>query len=168
MVEAAERLARLDPPLDITHQTGAGDLAQVREGFARAGLAARVEPYLDAMDREMAWADLIVCRAGASTLAEVAAAGRAAVLVPLPSATDDHQRKNAEALVRLGAADLLLQGQLTGEALAARIEWWIAAPERRGAMAEAARRTARPDAARAIADRIEELGSRRRAAARRV
>jgi len=62
----------------------------VREGYREAGLEARVEPYLDEMDREMAWADLVVCRAGATTLAELAAAGRAAILVPLPTATDDH------------------------------------------------------------------------------
>jgi hypothetical protein len=72
----------------------------VREAYGRAGLDARVEPFLDAMDREMAAADLVVSRAGATTLAELTAAGRPAVLVPLPTATDDHQRKNAEALAR--------------------------------------------------------------------
>lgn len=161
MAEAADALAACDPALAITHQTGDHDLTLVREAYARAGLRARVEPYLDAMDREMAWADLIVCRAGASTLAEVAAAGRAAVLVPLPTATDDHQRKNADALVRLGAAELLPQAELTGGVLAARIQALVRAPERREAMAEAVRRLARPDAAKVIADRIVALAGGR-------
>ena len=97
-VAAAPRLAGSDTPPRITHQTGERDLAMVREGYERAGLVARVEPYLYEMDREVSDADVVVCRAGASTLAEITAAGRAAVLVPLPTATDDHQRKNAAVL----------------------------------------------------------------------
>ena len=85
-------------------QTGERDLELVRDGYRRAGLEARVEPFLYAMDREMKAADLVVCRAGATTLAELTAAGRPAMLVPLPTATDDHQRKNAEVLARAGAA----------------------------------------------------------------
>ena len=107
VVEAASQLARATLPPQVTHQTGERDLAMVREGLARAGLAARVEPFLDRMDEEMSAANVIVCRAGSTTLAEIAAVGRAAILVPLPTATDDHQRKNAEALVerrRRGAA----------------------------------------------------------------
>jgi UDP-N-acetylglucosamine--N-acetylmuramyl-(pentapeptide) pyrophosphoryl-undecaprenol N-acetylglucosamine transferase len=157
MAEAAGTLAGREPRLALTHQTGERDVAMVREAYGRARLDARVEPYLDAMDREMAWADLIVCRAGASTLAEVAAAGRAAVLVPLPTATDDHQRKNADALVRLGAADVLPQAELTGGTLAARIDALLRDPERRATIAAAVRRVARPDAARVIADRIVAL-----------
>ena len=78
-------------------------------------------------------ADLIVCRAGATTLAEITAAGSAAVLIPLPTATDDHQRKNAEALADAGAAEMLLQHDLTGHALAERIRALAADPARRGA-----------------------------------
>ena len=102
MVEAAARLAAAAPRLAITHQTGERDLEMVRDGYRRAGLEARVEPFLFEMDREMKSADLVVCRAGATTLAELTAAGRPSILIPLPTATDDHQRKNAEALVEAG------------------------------------------------------------------
>ena len=121
MVEAAPRLAAAAPRLAITHQTGERDLEMVRDGYRRAGLEARVEPFLFAMDREMKAADLVVCRAGATTLAELTAAGRPAILIPLPTATDDHQRKNAEALVTQGAARMIEQRELTGERLAAEI-----------------------------------------------
>jgi len=90
-------------------------------GYADLMLGARVEPYLFAMEREVAAADLVVCRAGATTLAELTAAGRASILVPLPTATDDHQRKNAEVLDRAGAAEVIEQKNLTGDVLAARI-----------------------------------------------
>ena len=100
MVEAAPQLAAHPGGLAITHQTGERDLELVRDGYRRAGLEARVEPFLFAMDREIKAADLVVCRAGATTLAELTAAGRPALLIPLPTAADDHQRKNAEVLVR--------------------------------------------------------------------
>ena len=102
MVEAAPRLAAHPGGMAITHQTGERDLELVRDGYRRAGLEARVEPFLFAMDREMKNADLVVCRAGATTIAELTAAGVPAVLVPLPTAADDHQRKNAEVLVAGG------------------------------------------------------------------
>ena len=154
-VEAAPRLAAT--PLAVTHQTGERDLEVVREGYRRAGLVARVEPFLYEMDREMSEADVIVCRAGATTLAEITAAGRASVLVPLPTATDDHQRKNAEVLVKAGAADLLEQDRMTGALLAERILTLIGDQARLAAMALAARRLARPDAAMVIADKAFEL-----------
>ena len=123
-----------------------------------AGLAARVEPFLYAMDREMKQADVIVSRAGSTTIAELTAAGRAAILIPLPTATDDHQTKNAEVLVRAGAAELLAQRDLTGAVLAgphARAGARSGPPRRRSPAA--ARRLARPDAARVIVDRALEL-----------
>ncbi|MFP5380472.1 MAG: undecaprenyldiphospho-muramoylpentapeptide beta-N-acetylglucosaminyltransferase, partial [Vicinamibacteria bacterium] len=108
MVEAAPRLAAAGVGLAITHQTGERDLDLVRDAYRRAGLEARVEAFLYEIDSEMTAADLVVCRAGATTLAELTALGRPAVLVPLPTATDDHQRKNAEAWQRVGAAEVLL------------------------------------------------------------
>ena len=153
MVEAAPRLAA-DARMAITHQTGERDLEVVRDGYRRAGLEARVEPFLFAMDREMKAADLIVCRAGATTLAELTAAGRAAILVPLPTAADDHQRKNAVALVRQGAAHMVEQRELSGDRLAAEIVALAADAERRRQVGAAARRLARPDAARVIVDRV--------------
>jgi UDP-N-acetylglucosamine--N-acetylmuramyl-(pentapeptide) pyrophosphoryl-undecaprenol N-acetylglucosamine transferase len=105
------------------------------------------------MDREMSGADLVVARAGATTLAELAAAGRPAILVPLPSAADDHQRKNAEAFARAGAGEVIEQADLMGERLAAVLLSLADDSPKRTAMAGAARRLARPDAAKAIVDR---------------
>jgi len=157
MVEAAPQLAAHPGGMAITHQTGERDLELVRDGYRRAGLEARVEPFLFAMDREIKAADLVVCRAGATTLAELTAAGRPSVLVPLPTAADDHQRKNAEVLGAAGAAEVLEQKDLPGGALATRIVSLLRAPDRLAAMAAAARKLARPDAARVIADKALEL-----------
>ena len=157
MVEAAPRLVAAAPALEITHQTGERDLEMVRDGYRRAGLQARIEPFLYAMDREMKAADVVVCRAGATTLAELTAAGRASILIPLPTATDDHQRRNAEALVVKGAARMIEQRSLSGELLAAEIMALAGDDVERTAMSAAARRTAKPDAAKVIVDRILEL-----------
>jgi UDP-N-acetylglucosamine--N-acetylmuramyl-(pentapeptide) pyrophosphoryl-undecaprenol N-acetylglucosamine transferase len=159
MVEAAPRLAA-DGGVDITHQTGERDLELVRRAYRDAGLAARVEPFLLAMDREMKQADVIVSRAGSTSIAELTAVGRAAILIPLPTAADDHQAKNAEVLVAAGAADLLAQRDLTGAVLADRMLALARDPVRRAAIAAAARRLARPDAARAIVDRALALVDR--------
>jgi UDP-N-acetylglucosamine--N-acetylmuramyl-(pentapeptide) pyrophosphoryl-undecaprenol N-acetylglucosamine transferase len=161
MVEAAPGLAGAAATLAITHQTGERDLEMVRDGYRRAGIAARVEPFLFEMDREMTAADLVVCRAGATTLAELTALGRPSLLIPLPTATDDHQRKNAQALAGQGAARMLDQASLTGERLAAEIVRLAGDVQGRAAMAAAARRLARPDAAKVIVDRVLELAGRR-------
>jgi len=152
-VEAAEKLAASPTPLTLVHQTGERDLAMVRQGYERAGLAARVEPFLFEMDREMKSADLVVCRAGATTLAEITAAAKPAILVPLPTATDDHQRKNAHELARAGAAEVIDQRDLSGNRLAVRIFALVADGAGRKRMSDAARGLARPDAARVIAAR---------------
>jgi UDP-N-acetylglucosamine--N-acetylmuramyl-(pentapeptide) pyrophosphoryl-undecaprenol N-acetylglucosamine transferase len=157
MVAAAPELAASGARLRITHQTGERDVEVVRAAYAAAGLPASVEPFLYDMGRRLGQADLIVCRAGATTLAELAAAGKAALLIPLPTATDDHQRKNAEALAAAGAAEVLLQPDATGRALAGRILALAADRERRERMAAAALRLARPDAAPMIVDRALEL-----------
>jgi UDP-N-acetylglucosamine--N-acetylmuramyl-(pentapeptide) pyrophosphoryl-undecaprenol N-acetylglucosamine transferase len=157
MVEAASRLAAGGPPLRLVHQTGERDLEMVRTAYGKAGLQADVEPFLYDMGRQLGQADLVVCRAGATTLAEIAAAGRAAILIPLPTATDDHQRKNAEALAAAGAAEVLLQKDVTGAGLADRIRSLAVDRERRRRMAAAARRLSTPDAARVIVDRALEL-----------
>jgi UDP-N-acetylglucosamine--N-acetylmuramyl-(pentapeptide) pyrophosphoryl-undecaprenol N-acetylglucosamine transferase len=157
MVEAAPRLAAAAGRLAITHQTGERDLEMVRDGYGRAGVPARVEPFLYHMDREMKAAAVVVCRAGATTLAELAAAGTAAILVPLPTATDDHQRKNAAAFVRQGAAVMVEQKNLTGDRLAGELLALVDDRSRRQDIATAARKLARPDAARAIVNRALEL-----------
>jgi len=160
MVEAAAELVAASIDLVLTHQTGERDLDMVREGYRRAGQTARVEPYLFAMAREMTAADLIVCRAGATTAAEITAVGRPAILIPLPTATDDHQRKNAEVLARAGAAEVIEQRDLTGARLAGRIVALARDPGRRRLMVSAARRLSRPDAAARIVDRILALAGR--------
>ncbi len=156
MVEAVSELAA-GPPLRITHQTGEKDAEMVRAAYRQAGIAADVEPFLYDMGRQLGRADVIVCRAGATTLAEVTAAGRAAILIPLPTATDDHQRRNAEALAAAGAADVLLQSELTGHVLAQRILALSGDAGARVRMEKAARTLARPDAAKVIVDRALEL-----------
>jgi UDP-N-acetylglucosamine--N-acetylmuramyl-(pentapeptide) pyrophosphoryl-undecaprenol N-acetylglucosamine transferase len=160
MVAAAPRLAAAAPRLAITHQTGERDLEMVRDGYRHAGLEARVEPFLFAMDREMNAADLVVCRAGATTLAELTASGRPSILVPLPTATDDHQRRNAEALARQGAARMLEQRDLTGDRLADEVIALGADPAARARISAAARSLARPGAARVIVDRVLALAGR--------
>jgi UDP-N-acetylglucosamine--N-acetylmuramyl-(pentapeptide) pyrophosphoryl-undecaprenol N-acetylglucosamine transferase len=157
MVEAAPRLAAHPGGLAITHQTGERDLERVRDGYRRVGLEARVEPFIFTMDREMKSADLVICRAGATTLAELTACGRPSLLVPLPTAADDHQRRNAEALVAAGAAESIDQTRLTGDLLAERIVAIATDPARRQAMSVAASKLARPNAATAIVDRALEL-----------
>jgi UDP-N-acetylglucosamine--N-acetylmuramyl-(pentapeptide) pyrophosphoryl-undecaprenol N-acetylglucosamine transferase len=157
MVEAAPRLAAHPGGLAITHQTGERDLERVRDGYRRAGLEARVEPFIFTMDWEMKSADVVICRAGATTLAELTACGRPALLVPLPTAADDHQRRNAEVLAAAGAAESIDQARLTGDFLADRIIAIANDPARRQAMSAAALRLARPDAARTIVDKALEL-----------
>ena len=154
MVEAAPRLAAAASGVAITHQTGERDLEMVRDGYRRAGLEARVEPFLFAMDREMNDADVVLCRAGATTLAELMAAGRASILVPLPTATDDHQRKNALALVNQGAAVMVQQNDLSGDRLASELLGLASDASRRRAIETAALRLARPNAARVIVDKV--------------
>ncbi|MCC7125941.1 MAG: undecaprenyldiphospho-muramoylpentapeptide beta-N-acetylglucosaminyltransferase [Acidobacteria bacterium] len=157
MIAAAPVLARSGVQLNITHQTGERDLPAVVDGYRQAGVAARVEAFLYDMDREMKAADVIVSRAGATTLSELAAVGRPAVLVPLPTATDDHQRRNAEAFAASGGAVVIHQRALTGEKLADELLALVRDPERRRQMGQRARVLARPDAAERIADKVAAL-----------
>jgi UDP-N-acetylglucosamine--N-acetylmuramyl-(pentapeptide) pyrophosphoryl-undecaprenol N-acetylglucosamine transferase len=160
MVEASARLAAGSPHVRLTHQTGERDVEMVRTAYRQAGLSADVEPFLYDMGRQLGQADVVVCRAGATTLAEIAAAGRAAILIPLPTATDDHQRSNAEAVAAVGAAEVVLQADIAGGVLADRILALARDRDRRQRMALAVRRLARPHAARVIVDRALELVGR--------
>ncbi len=157
LVEAAPQLAAAGARLAITHQTGERDLAMVRDAYERAGLHARVEAFLYEMDHEMTQADLVVARAGATTLSELAAAGRPAILVPLPTATDDHQRRNAEAFARAGGAVVIDETQLTGDRLAGEVLALAADRARLAEMGPRSRTLARPDAAERIADKVHAL-----------
>ena len=160
MVEAAPRLAAGGSHLRLTHQTGERDVEMVRGGYRAAGLQADVEPFFYDMGRQLGQADVVVCRAGATTLAELTAAGKAAILVPLPTAADDHQRKNAEALAARGAADVLLQRDLSAESLSSALLALAGDSDRRRRMSAAARSLARPDAAKVIVDRALHLVER--------
>jgi len=155
MIAAAPLLA--GSQLVITHQTGERDLTRVRDGYAAAGVAATVEPFFQDMNTRMRAADVLVARAGASTLAEVTVLGRASVLVPLPTAADDHQRKNARVLAEAGAAEVIEETDLSGAALAGVLLTLAGDPARRRAMADHARGLGRPDAAARVADRIAAL-----------
>ncbi len=157
MVAAAPLLCGGAMTMTLMHQTGERDLERVRSGYREARLEAEVEPFVFDMDRQMARADLVVCRAGATTLAEIAAAGRPAVLIPLPTATDDHQRKNAEVFAQAGAAEVIDQRRLSGPTLASTLLALGSDVERRERMSAAARRLGRPDAARVIVDCIFSL-----------
>lgn len=158
MVNALKNLQDYKDKLFITHQTGELDFETAQKGYAEnAWHAADVRKYISDMVSEFAETDLIISRAGATTCAEVAAAGKAAIMIPLPTAADDHQRKNAEALQTAGAARMILQKDLSGESLAKEITEFINAPEKISAMETAAKKLARKDAAEMTVDLIEEL-----------
>ncbi|MEO6222892.1 MAG: undecaprenyldiphospho-muramoylpentapeptide beta-N-acetylglucosaminyltransferase [Vicinamibacterales bacterium] len=161
MVAAAPELARRCPHIEIVHQTGARDQAWVREQYAAAGIPARVVDFLDAVAREMTQADVVISRAGATTLAELSALGRPAVLIPLPTATDDHQRKNAQALADGHAARLVEQKSLEGgpAPLIDAVADLLTNSAARAQMAAAIHRFARPDAAARIVSRLLELAA---------
>lgn len=158
MAEALSFLTDHSEHLLFTHQTGEADLEKIKAAYAESAFAtADVRPFISDMFTEFGKADLVICRAGATTCAELAAAGKASIMVPLPTAADDHQRKNAEALVKAGAAKMILQGDLTGERLASEINELLANPEAISEMETAAKGMAREDAAERTADLIEEL-----------
>ncbi len=159
LVAALPELARLAPPPRIVHQTGPADEPEVRAAYERDYPAGRFEvhAFLDDMPERYAAADLVVARAGATTVAELAAAGRASILVPYPFAADDHQRYNAEALAESGAAIVVADGELAGGRLAREIAALAGDPEGRRRMARAARGSAMPDATRRIADVVDAL-----------
>ncbi|MBI4703681.1 MAG: undecaprenyldiphospho-muramoylpentapeptide beta-N-acetylglucosaminyltransferase [Deltaproteobacteria bacterium] len=139
--------------LQVVHQCGRDKDTAVRALYAELGLAAQAEvaTFIDDVAGALARADLVVARAGASSLGELCAVGRAALLVPYPYAADDHQKRNAESLARDGAAVCVVQAEATPERLAAELGPLLAEPERREAMARQAARRGRPEAASAIA-----------------
>jgi UDP-N-acetylglucosamine--N-acetylmuramyl-(pentapeptide) pyrophosphoryl-undecaprenol N-acetylglucosamine transferase len=117
----------------------------------------RVAPFIEDMAEAYAWADLVLCRAGALTVAELAIMGRPAILVPLPHAIDDHQNANARSLTGRGAGILLPQGDMSEDALAGLLQEYLSDPQRLSAMATAATAVATPDAAERVSDYCEEL-----------
>lgn len=153
MVAALPRLAGFRDRLSITHQTGEKEFEAVKRGYEDAGFAdADVKPFIQDMARHFERADLLICRAGATTAAEVAAAGKAAIFVPFPFATDDHQRKNAEAFQKAGAGLMIVERELTPERLSGEIARLIEHPEEIDRMEEASRKLGRSDASERAVD----------------
>ncbi len=165
MPKIVRRLLDQFASLEIVHQAGARHAQATVDAYAHAGLAGeqragrlRVQAYLDAMPEEFAAADLVLCRSGASTMAELGAAGRASLLVPFALAADDHQRRNAEVFREAGAARMLTETELAHPGwLLDELARLLAAPEELRAMGERARLLARPDAARQIAAMLVDL-----------
>jgi UDP-N-acetylglucosamine--N-acetylmuramyl-(pentapeptide) pyrophosphoryl-undecaprenol N-acetylglucosamine transferase len=144
---------------DVLHQCGNRGIDEARKAYADAGVEARIVPFIEDMAGTYAWADLAVCRAGALTLAELTACGLGAVLVPFPHAVDDHQTRNAEALVAAGAAELIQERDLKTNDLAQRLTALLGDRAKLIAMAEAARMLAKPDAAADIARACVEVAA---------
>ncbi len=163
---AVERLpAALKSRLRVTQQCRPEDLEQVRAAYAAAGVPADLATFLQDMPDRLAMAHLVIARSGASTVSELAVAGRPAIFVPLPTSTDDHQVYNAREMVDAGGAQMILQPEFTPDRVAKAIEQFIASPAVLEAAATAARSTGRPDATARLADIVEALGKRGRAAA---
>jgi UDP-N-acetylglucosamine--N-acetylmuramyl-(pentapeptide) pyrophosphoryl-undecaprenol N-acetylglucosamine transferase len=160
MPKIAARLLQATPDLEIVHQAGGRHGASTKEAYERAGLIGervRIQPYLDDMVGEFANADLMLCRSGASTVAELAAAGKPSILVPFPQAADDHQRKNADAFAAAGAAELLVEAALTEDRLLGSLRELLADKKRLATMGERAKTLAHRDAVKVIGEMIVEL-----------
>lgn len=156
---ALPRLADIRENLRFLHLTGEADYAEVEQGYRQAGFTAEVAAFTPEVARWMAQAHLLVCRAGASSLAELAAVGRAAILVPYPFAANNHQEHNARFFEASGAADVILNKDFTGEVLAGKIRQLMADPEALARMEAASRSLAKPHAAEEIvAGCLELLG----------
>jgi UDP-N-acetylglucosamine--N-acetylmuramyl-(pentapeptide) pyrophosphoryl-undecaprenol N-acetylglucosamine transferase len=150
------------PGLTILHQAGARHAETTEAAYAASGASAdrwKVQAFLEDMPAQFAASDLILARSGASTVAELAASGKPSLLVPLPTAADDHQRKNAEVLVDGGAAQMLLEQDMTGAALLAALSGLLKHRQELSEMSERARTFAHPQAAAKIAEMVAVLAS---------
>jgi len=148
------------------HQTGARGYEELREAFPDSGLEGEVTPFIADMPRAFASADLVVCRSGAGTVSELAAAGKPAILVPFPFAADDHQTRNAEAVERAGAARMATDGEMNGKRLFDMVSDFAAEDGLLERMGAAARKLARRGAAERAAEILEEAARGRRRGAR--
>ena len=150
LLEALPHLESVKQRLRITHQTGEKDLERVAEGYRSHGFQAQVKVFIENMSAAYGAADLVICRAGATTIAEVTACGKGCIFIPFPYAADDHQRKNAESLITRGAGFMILEEDLSGEVLAGEILSLMEHPERLAEVERNARSMAQLDAAQAI------------------
>ena len=151
VVQALTTLKQSLPDLRIVHQTGQKDLESIRSSYQQAGMNAEVSAFIDDMPSAFARAQVIVCRSGAATVAEISAAGKVAIFIPFPQAADDHQRRNAEALSSKDAALLIPQRELTPQKLHDAIVSLFRDPARLVRMSANVRALAHPDAAAEIA-----------------
>ena len=129
MVAALDHLKPMKSRLKIVHQTGSKDLEEIRKAYQASGMNAEVLPFIMDMASAYQSADLLICRAGATSIAEITASGKAAILIPFPYAVEDHQTKNAEVLVRAGAAEMIPEKELSGQRLADAIKGYYEQPE---------------------------------------
>ncbi len=160
MLDSIAVLREQVPGLHVIHQTGERDYNDARAAYLRAEASAELCPFIDEMPQAFARADLVLCRSGASTVAEVTAAGKPAIFVPFPHAADDHQRRNAEALVKAGAALMIAEADLTGARLIEAITSLLRDRQKLARMGQAARALAHPEAAREIAALAARLAGR--------
>jgi UDP-N-acetylglucosamine--N-acetylmuramyl-(pentapeptide) pyrophosphoryl-undecaprenol N-acetylglucosamine transferase len=156
-VEALPKLENWGKELRIVHQTGQSEYNAVREAYEKSPVPAEVLPYIENMPERFAAADVVVCRAGANTLAELAAAGKPAVLVPFPAAANQHQLRNAEALVRIGAARMILDRELNGGTFVQALSELRGNPAASEQMSRRIRSIARPNATGLIVDEMERM-----------
>ncbi len=161
VLESLPLLAPEAGQLRFIHQTGERDYKVVHEAYQERGIPAEVCVFIENMPEAFARADLIISRAGAATVAELEAAGKAALLIPFPAATDHHQRENARALERVKAARVVEQAELTPQRLVKELRDLLSRPDRLAEMERQARGLARPDATERIAELIEGLGKKR-------
>jgi UDP-N-acetylglucosamine--N-acetylmuramyl-(pentapeptide) pyrophosphoryl-undecaprenol N-acetylglucosamine transferase len=157
VIAALRPLCDRVPGLHIIHQTGERDYNEAQTDYLHAGVSAELYPFIDDMPGAFARADLLLCRSGASSVAEITAAGKPAIFVPFPQASDDHQRRNAEALAQAGAALMLPESELTPERLAEAVASVMFERRKLTRMAAAARSLSHPNAARDIADMAARL-----------
>jgi UDP-N-acetylglucosamine--N-acetylmuramyl-(pentapeptide) pyrophosphoryl-undecaprenol N-acetylglucosamine transferase len=157
VLQALPLLAQDPGGMRIIHQTGEHDYNEVRKTYQERSLPAEVHAFIEDMPGALSQADLVISRAGATAVAELAAAGRAALLIPFPGATDQHQLENARAMEKAGAACVIVQAELTPERLAGEVRKLMASPATLERMETCARGLARPDAAARIADMVENL-----------
>lgn len=159
MLEAVDCLKKDKGRYTLVHQTGVADADRVRGAYQQKQIRHEVAPFFTDMAARYGQADLVICRSGATTVAELTAAGKPAVFIPFPFAADNHQVFNAKALVDAGAAEMMLEEGLTGKLLSERIEYYAGHPEALAALGENIRQFSRPDAADKIVDDIYRLGS---------
>jgi UDP-N-acetylglucosamine--N-acetylmuramyl-(pentapeptide) pyrophosphoryl-undecaprenol N-acetylglucosamine transferase len=151
VMDSVAELRQRVPGIRIVHQTGERDYNDAQAAYANFGGSVEAYRFIDDMPSFFARADLLICRSGASTVAEVTAAGKPAIFVPFPRAADDHQKRNAEALERAGAAVMLEESNLKSQGLVETVSSLLREPLRLQSMGEAARKLSHPDAAHDIA-----------------